>query len=200
MPLPPRTEETVPPYLLFVGLVKPHKNLSGLLRAFAGIATNIPHRLVVVGSHSSLRDVDAEALAMASRLAPRVELIESVPRERLASLMAGASALIQPSFYEGFGFPPLEAMALGTPVIAARAASLPELCGDAAILFDPHSADELAARIRELLADAPLRARLREKGLARAREFRWDTCADRTSDILLEAMDAKPRGHPGRAA
>jgi glycosyltransferase involved in cell wall biosynthesis len=114
--------------------------------------------------------------------------------------MAGASALIQPSFYEGFGFPPLEAMALGTPVIAARAASLPELCGDAAILFDPRSADELAARIRELLADAPLRSRLREKGLARAREFRWDTCADRTSDILLEAMGAKPPGHPGRAA
>jgi glycosyltransferase involved in cell wall biosynthesis len=176
------------PYLLFVGLVKPHKNLVGLLHAFESIASAFPHRLVVVGRHAGLREVDAEALALAARLAPRVELIDSLPRERLAALVAGASVLVQPSFYEGFGLPPLEAMASGTPVIASRAASLPEVCGDAALYFDPSSPAELAARLREVLSDAALRERLRARGLEQARRFPWERCASRTGEILLQAL------------
>jgi glycosyltransferase involved in cell wall biosynthesis len=176
------------PYLLFVGLVKPHKNLAGLLRAFESISSAFPHRLVVVGRHAGLRDVDSEALALAARLAPRVELIDSVPRERLAALVAGATALVQPSFYEGFGLPPLEAMARGTPVISSRAASLPEVCGDAALYFDPASPAELAARLREVLSDGALRERLRARGLEQAGRFTWERCTSRTGEILLEAL------------
>jgi glycosyltransferase involved in cell wall biosynthesis len=193
MPSPASTPvSTIPPYLLFVGLLKPHKNLRGLLRAFESILAEIPHRLVVVGRHAGLGEVDSEAVAMAVRLAPRVELIEDVSRERLASLMAGASLLVQPSFYEGFGLPPLEAMALGTPVLCARAASLPELCGDAALYFDPASHEEIARRIREVLADGALRNRMRASGIERAQRFTWDRCAARTGEILLEALGASP--------
>jgi glycosyltransferase involved in cell wall biosynthesis len=175
------------PYLLFVGLVKPHKNLTGLLRAFEQIAPAIAHRLIVVGRHSGLRGIDAEALALARRLAPRVELIEGVAAETLAGLMAGADLLIQPSFHEGFGLPPLEAMAAGTPVLAARAGALPEVCGDAALYFDPASAADIARCILQALGDDAMRARLRQAGLARARRFPWNACAGATVAVLLAA-------------
>ena len=184
---PAPIDDGAKPYLLFVGLVKPHKNLSGLLRAFEAVSGEIAHRLIVVGRHTGLRDVDSAALEQAARLAPRVELLEDIPRERLAALMAGAALLIQPSFYEGFGLPPLEAMAAGTPVLAASAGALPEVCGDAALYFDPASPREMAQRIREALGDEGLRDRLRERGRERVRAFTWEACAARTGDILLAA-------------
>jgi len=176
-----------PPYLLFVGLVKPHKNLLGLLHAFEAISPMIPHQLIVVGRHTGLRDVDGAALALARRLAPRVLLTESVPRERLADLVAGADLLVQPSFYEGFGLPPLEAMAAGTPVLAARAGAMPEVCGDAALYCDPGSAEDIGRAIREALSNDELRAQLRERGRERARRFPWGACAQATAEILLAA-------------
>jgi glycosyltransferase involved in cell wall biosynthesis len=186
------------PYLLFIGLVKPHKNLRGLLVAFEAIAAMIPHRLIVVGRHTGLRGVDAGALALARRLAPRVELVDSVSRAQLADLVSGADLLVQPSLYEGYGLPPLEAMAAGTPVLAAHAGALPEVCGDAALYCDPGSTADIARRIREALGDAPLRARLRERGLRRARGLTWRACAEATADVLLAAARAAParRGAP----
>lgn len=177
----------VPPYLLFVGLVKPHKNLLGLLRAFEAIAEIIPHRLIVVGRHTGLNGVDDDALTQAARLAPRVELLESISRAQLADLVAGADLLVQPSFHEGFGLPPLEAMAAGTPVLAARAGAMPEVCGEVALYCDPDSTADIARRILEVLSDDGLRARMRERGLERARRFTWDACAQATADILLAA-------------
>ena len=176
-----------PPYLLFVGLVKPHKNLLGLLVAFEAIAPMIPHRLIVVGKHTGVRGVDAAALALARRLAPRVLLMESVPRAQLAELVAGADLLVQPSFHEGFGLPPLEAMAAGTPVLAARAGAMPEVCGDAVLYCDPGSAADIGRGIREALGDDGLRTRLRERGRERARRFTWGACAQATADVLLSA-------------
>jgi len=187
-----------PPYLLFVGLVKPHKNLRGLLSAFESIASMIPHRLIVVGRHTGLRGVDAAALAAAERLAPRVELLENVPQQQLADLVAGADLLVQPSFHEGFGLPPLEAMAAGTPVLAARAGALPEVCGDAALYCDPASAADIGRRILEAVGDEALRKRLRERGLARARTHTWDACAEATAEVLLGA--AAEVGVPGAAS
>jgi len=188
---PPR-DAAATPYLLFVGLLKPHKNLLGLLRAFESIAATVPHRLVAVARHSALRGVDAEALALAQRLAPRVEILDGVSRERLLGLMAGADLLVQPSFYEGFGLPPLEAMALGTPVLSSRAASLPELCGDAAAYFDAAAPGDLAQRLREVLADDALRARMRVRGRERVKQFTWEACAERTAAILLAALRGLP--------
>lgn len=176
-----------PPYLLFVGLIKPHKNLGGLLRAFEAIAASIPHRLIVVGRYAGLRGTDNDALRQARRLAPRVELLESVSQSQLADLVSGADLLVQPSFHEGFGLPPLEAMAAGTPVLVARAGAMPEVCGEAALYCDPGSTADIARGILEVLGDEGLRARMRERGLERARRFTWDACAQATADILLAA-------------
>lgn len=183
-----------PPYLLFVGLVKPHKNLGRLLEAYAAIASLLPHRLVVVGRHAGLRDVDTAALARASELAPRVVVLEDVPRLQLADLVAGADALVQPSLYEGFGLPPLEAMAAGTAVIAARAGALPEVCGDAAHYCDPRSTADIGRAILEVVRDDGLRRRLRQRGRERARRFAWGASVQATADILLAAgADAPTR-------
>jgi glycosyltransferase involved in cell wall biosynthesis len=98
-------------------------------------------------------------------------------------------ALVFPSLYEGFGLPPLEAMALGCPVVAARAASLPEVCGDAALYVDPHSIGSIADGMRRVLDDDALCARLAAAGRARAATMTWRAAAER----LLEALDAAPR-------
>jgi glycosyltransferase involved in cell wall biosynthesis len=182
------------PYLLFVGMLKPHKNLAGLLRAFARIADRIPHRLVVVGKQRGLRGVDRAAIRIASTLGSRVEFLEDVADSELAVLICGADLLIQPSFFEGFGLPPLEAMAAGTPVLVARAGALPEVCGDAAWYCDPDSVADIAFRILELLNDPSLRARLGASGRARAAQFTWERCAAGTSRVLLAAAEAcRPR-------
>lgn len=182
-----RRDSALPPYLVFVGLVKPHKNLLGLLRAFETLIPVIPHRLVVVGRHTGVRDVDSTALAQARRLAPRVELLEDVPLAHLIQIVADADLLVQPSFHEGFGLPPLEAMAAGTPVLAARVGALTEVCGEAAVYCDPRSHVDIAEAIRRIIDDPLLRGRMRDFGLDRARAFTWGACAEATSDALLAA-------------
>lgn len=179
------------PYLVFVGLVKPHKNLLGLLQAFEGLMPLIPHRLVVVGRHTGVRGVDGAALGMAQRLGPRVELQEDLPRSRLIQLVAGADLLVQPSFLEGFGLPPLEAMAAGTPVLASRAGALPEVCGEAALYCDPRSPPDIARSIRRIVGDPQLRDRMRNAGRERARAYTWAACADATSEALLAAWSER---------
>jgi glycosyltransferase involved in cell wall biosynthesis len=175
------------PYLVFVGLVKPHKNLLGLLRAFQSIADRVPHRLIIVGRHSGLREVDQAAIDLARRLAPRVDLRADIALPQLIELVAGAELLVQPSFHEGFGLPPLEAMAVGTPVLASRAGALPEVCGDAAQYCDPDSSTDIARRIVAVLGDAALRDDMRARGLARAKLFSWQRCTNRTSEVVLSA-------------
>jgi glycosyltransferase involved in cell wall biosynthesis len=189
---PPAAQQTPPlhPYILFIGLPKRHKNVGGLLRAFERIMPNFPHRLVIVGRRRGLRRVDASAIEHASRLGDRVEWREHVPENELARLLAGATLVVQPSFTEGFGLPPLDAMACGVPVLAAAAGALPEVCGDAAIYCDPRSPEDIAARMTQILGDAALRARMSIAGRQRAAHFSWALCADRTAAAMLEAADA----------
>jgi glycosyltransferase involved in cell wall biosynthesis len=107
----------------------------------------------------------------------------------LRRYVAWADALVLPSHYEGFGLPPLEAMACGCPAIVSDRASLPEICGDAALYCNPDDADDIAARMLEAATSEATRARLREQGLARAREFTWDRCA-RETVALIERLEA----------
>ena len=189
VPLCVKTSST-PPYLLFVGILKPHKNVAGLVRAFRRISARIPHRLVLVVRRSGLRGIDQEALAEAMSFGGRIDLLENISDETLSALMCGADLLIQPSFSEGFGLPPLEAMATGTPVLAARAGALPEVCGDAAMYCDPGSDEDIAVRILEILGDSRLRARLSAAGRVRAARYTWERCAKRTAETLLDAAAA----------
>jgi glycosyltransferase involved in cell wall biosynthesis len=168
------------PYLVYLGNLKPHKNLPRMLAAFAEIAERVPHDFVLVGPG------DAEALrrALPARLRARVHFPGAVTEPELKAYVAHAAGLVLVSLYEGFGLPPLEAMALGVPALVSRAASLPEVCGEAALYCDPESVSDIARGLHTLLTDESQRAELVARGLRRARELDWDTCADKTSVVL----------------
>ncbi len=177
---PPGPPPEPRPDLLYVGSLKPHKNLPRTLAAFSEVADRVPHDIVLVGPG------DAEPLRreVPARLASRVRFVGLLDEARVKSYVAHASGLVLASLYEGFGLPPLEAMALGVPALVSRAASLPEVCGDAALYCDPTSVPDMANALFTLLGDEAERTRLRERGFARARELDWDTAADKTSALL----------------
>lgn len=170
------------PFMLFVGTLEPRKNISGLLRAFAGAAPAIPHRLVLAGRPGwNMEMIDAEIASLG--LSGRVARTGYVASADLAALYRAADAFLFPSHYEGFGLPVLEAMANGCPVITSLSSSLPEVAGDAALFAAPEDTATLAAAIERLAEDEPLRDALREKGRARARMFTWEECAGATLDV-----------------
>jgi len=173
----PGPEDRPAPYLLAVGTLQPRKNLEAALAAFERLhAGGLEHRLVVAGARG-WRDEALVARLRDSPAAGRIEVAGRVDDAALVALYRGAACLLFPSRAEGFGFPPLEAMACGTPVVAAAAGSLPEVVGDAAPLVEPDDPAGLADAVARVLADpAPWRAR----GLARAGRFSWARCAEQT--------------------
>jgi glycosyltransferase involved in cell wall biosynthesis len=179
-----RTSPEEKPYFIFVGNVKAHKNVAGLVNAFGRVADKIPHHLVIVGKKEGFITGDRTVEASAAELGERVKFTGHVDDALLRRYVASAQALVLPSFYEGFGFPPLEAMACGCPAIVSDRASLPEVCGDAALYCNPDDVEDIAARMLEVAGNEALRAQLREKGLARAREFTWDRCARETLAVI----------------
>jgi glycosyltransferase involved in cell wall biosynthesis len=161
-------------YLLFVGTLTARKNVAGLLEAYGQLLarhTNLP-RLVIAGSAGDDAYSWLEQMK-ASPFAGHVEYLGYVTADRRAELFRGARVFLMPSFEEGFGLPALEAMAAGVPVIASQRGSLPEVVADAGLLIDPTDARALAAAIDSVLADEPLWQNLRQRGLARARQFSW---------------------------
>jgi glycosyltransferase involved in cell wall biosynthesis len=172
------------PYLLFVGNIKPHKNLGALIRAFGLLTEEIQHDLVLVGKKDGFITGDNSSTLEAGKLRGRVHFTGRVEDAVLKQYMAQADALVFPSLYEGFGLPPLEAMAAGCPVISSNAASLPEICGDAALYFDPDSPVDIATKIKLLIGDEVLRNELRAKGAAHARQFSWASCIKQTCRVI----------------
>lgn len=185
-----RHPRTASPYFVYIGNAKPHKNLRTLLDAFAVVRSELDARLVVVGQLDSLRTADADGISRL-REAQAVSHYAHVSTADLRQLLAGAVGLVVPSLYEGFGLPPLEAMASGCPAIVARAASLPEVCGDAALYFDPLDGGELARWMLRLAADSTLRTDLIERGRSRIRLYDPHVTAARVCSML----DAIVRGH-----
>lgn len=175
------------PYILFVGSAKPHKNLGTLLEAFDRLRDTIAHDLIIIGGQEQ-RTVDTMALGVATRLGGRVVTISDADDVTLRRFVAHAAALVLPSLYEGFGLPPLEAMAAGCPTIVSTAASLIEVCGNASLYCDPMDSDDMARQIVRLLGDADLRARLIKAGRTRAVQFDWDVCAARTAAVIERAL------------
>jgi glycosyltransferase involved in cell wall biosynthesis len=188
--IPPSASLHSRPYLLYVGNVKPHKNLARLLEAFAQLSSRIQCDLLILGKNEGFLTEDPRARDEASRLAPRVQLLGALPEERLRQYVSHAEALVLPSLYEGFGLPPLEAMACGCPAIVSRVASLPEVCGDAAVYFNPFDPPSIADAILRVLEEPGLRDTLRCRGLERARRFTWESSAERTLTILEKALAA----------
>lgn len=186
----------VGPYVLFVGGLEPRKNVVGLVRAFA--ASGIDASLVIAGGRvrwfpAEEARIFADARRLPEPVRSRVILTGYVSEPDKRALIAGATALAYPSLYEGFGFPVLEAMAAGTPVLTSNVSSLPEVAGEAALLVDPKDEHAIAEGLRRIVHDEPLRERLIGPGRARAAGFTWEATARATAEVL-HAVAAAARG------
>jgi glycosyltransferase involved in cell wall biosynthesis len=171
------------PFFLYLGAIEPRKNIAGIITAFAAMPKDVD--LVIAGGPGWL-DAPVRDRARSSPARDRIKFLDYVPPADKPALYSAAVALVYPSFYEGFGIPPLEAMACGTPVIASHATSLGEVAGDAGLLVDPHSVEEIAAAMLAVLEDHDLAALMRERGLARARMFDWDASAEALERLFAE--------------
>ena len=179
-----------PPYLLTVGRLQPRKNLEAALDAFTRLSgAGAEHQLVVAGARGWHDDELLERVRT-SPAADRIRVTGRISDDELIALYRGAACFVFPSRFEGFGFPPLEAMACGAPVVSSNRTSMPEVVGDAALLVDPDDAGALASAIGEVLADQALAARLREAGRGRAETFTWRACADATVAAYEAALAA----------
>jgi alpha-1,3-rhamnosyl/mannosyltransferase len=166
-------------YVLYVGTNKPHKNVDALIQAWRRLAP-ASTRLVIAGPEDP-------RFPSARQLYPDdARYLGAVPDEDLPALISGAVCLVFPSLVEGFGLPPLEAMACGTPVLASNRASIPEVVGDAGLLVEP-TVEGIENGMRLMLSDAAMRAEFRRRGLERAARFTWKACAERTLEAWARA-------------
>ena len=178
------------PYVLYAGNIKPHKNLERLIEAFHTLRQDgdLAHvKLLIIGDEISKYAALRRAVHR-YKLHKHVRFFGFVPDKTLAVLYRLARVFVFPSLYEGFGLPPLEAMASGTPVITSDVSSLPEVVGDAALLIDPLDPAAIADAMRRVLMDSDLRETLRQKGLERVREFSWERSVRRVREIYGEVL------------
>ncbi len=174
-------------YCLYYGSTRPNKNLVRLVEAFQLAVSRNPERLkdlhlvLVVRKDRFFREV--EKLVARSRLRDRVRVLDQMPAREQRALLAGSEAFVFPTKYEGFGFPPLEAMREGVPVLAGRSGALPEVCGDAALLVDPFDLDDIAAGILGIVNDEELRETLVARGHDRIGRFDWQRTAEMVRDV-----------------
>jgi len=174
-------------FILYAGNIRPHKNLERLIDSFDQLrrAGFDELKLLIIGDEIS-RYATLRRAVHRHKLHKHVRFFGFVPDHTLAALYRLAAVFVFPSLYEGFGLPPLEAMASGTPVVTSNVSSLPEVVGDAALMVDPYDCEAIAGAIRMLLTDDTLRADLRARGLARAKEFSWAKAAERVREIYAE--------------
>jgi glycosyltransferase involved in cell wall biosynthesis len=176
--------------LLFPGAPIGRKNLEAVLHCMAEASPGTElgtASLDITGARADSFPNHAK-LIRALGIEARVNWLGQVPFDDMPRLVAGASAVVYPSLYEGFGFPPLEAMAVGTPVVASNRASLPEVLGDGALLVDPTDRRGLSEAIEAVLTRPELREELRDRGRRRAREFSWDRCAEMTREVYRDIL------------
>jgi glycosyltransferase involved in cell wall biosynthesis len=177
------------PFILYAGNIKPHKNLERLIEAFHMLRKGGMDqvKLLIIGDEISKYATLRRAVHK-YKLHKHVRFFGFVPDSTLAVLYRLAGVFVFPSLYEGFGLPPLEAMASGTPVITSNVSSLPEVVGDAALLIDPYEPEAIADAMHRVLTDGTLREDLRRKGLARAAGFSWDRSVRRVREIYAEVL------------
>ena len=175
------------PYILFLSTLQLRKNLEGLIIAFRKLKQEypeLPHKLVVVGkpgwkTESILKIIDTNKDV--------VIYLNHISEAHKTEVLTQASALVIPSFYEGFGMQILEAFAANVPVAASRVSSLPEVAGEAAVYFDPHDPVDIKNAIKNILLDKSLADRLRQKGIERLQDFSWEKCARETLEVLQDS-------------
>ena len=187
------------PYLLYVGRTNPQKNIPRLVEAFAVLRGEIQDhpeyrdlRLLIIGDEIS-RYPELRHAVIQSRVEDTVRFLGFVPIDTLRSFYQAASAFVFPSLYEGFGLPPLEAMASGTPVVCSNVSSLPEVVGEAAEIVNPENVFDIARGMREVLLDPARRSLLVERGFQQARRFSWERTAQQVLDAYEEIGSYKKR-------
>ena len=173
-------------YILYVGNLKPHKNVSGLIEGWSHLPDSSRPPLVIVGDKCGAYK-SLQQQVMAAGLEKEVFFSGGLPRDVMPALYKRASAYVQPSWYEGFGLPPLEAMAAGTPVVVSNRGSLPEIAQDAALIFNPADGEELTNVLEAVLTNSNLSRKLTEKGWKRVQEFSWKKTALKTLDAYRMA-------------
>jgi glycosyltransferase involved in cell wall biosynthesis len=183
-------------YLLYLGINKPHKNLTRLLEAWAQVTQHAIRNTLVVAGAWDPRYPEPQQRAETLGLENIVRFLGPVPEADLPALYSAATLFVFPSLYEGFGLPVLEAMACGTPVVCSNTSSLPEVAGDAAIMVNPLDVDELAAAMERVLMDQALREEMTGKGRAQAGRFSWE----RTARETLQVYESVGRGRDQRFA
>ena len=184
----------VRPFILFVGNIKPHKNLGRLIQAYARVCDQIEHDLVIVGKTEGLRSIDSSVFSLAQRLRDRIHFPGYVSSQELESFMTAASLFVLPSLYEGFGLPPLEAMARGVPTAVSDIPVLREVCADASIYFDPYDTDSIARTMLSVLTDRALSRQLATRGRARAKSKTWLRTIEQTESMLSRSL-TEPIAH-----
>ncbi len=183
-------------YILAVGTLEPRKNLIVALNAYGRLPTAVraEYPLILIGMKAWLANEFDKNLAQVSPLieAGQIRLLGYQPREDLAVVMSGALCLVYPSIYEGFGLPPLEAMASGVPVISSDVSSIPEVVGDSGVLIDPHDTDALTDAMHRMIEDTPYRDQMAQKALERSQLFSWRNCVEKTIAVYRQVLNPVP--------
>ena len=184
-------EEFPGKYFLFVGTLEPRKNLRAILGAFALLDTEREHVNLVVVGNIGWKTKDVMSLLKTHRHRFRIHFPGYVDADHLSFIYRNALCLLYPSLYEGFGFPILEAMAHGVPVITSNVSSMPEVAGDAALLVDPNDVEGLAGAMNKILMNGDIRNIMIAKGYERVRKFSWKRCAEETLGIFEKVLSGK---------
>ncbi|HSA92164.1 MAG TPA: glycosyltransferase family 1 protein [Terriglobales bacterium] len=187
------------PFLLYAGNIKPHKNIVRLIEAFSALKTELKKdgklpdlKLIIIGDDLS-QHPDLRRTVIRSGVQHDVRFLGFVPIEVLRTFYDAAKVFVFPSLYEGFGLPPLEAMAHGTPVVTSNVSSLPEVVGNAAVLVNPENVFEIMRALHRALVDQPLRERLKQRGYEQIQRFSWETSVARLIEIYEEVNARRAR-------
>ncbi len=186
------------PFLLYAGRISPHKNVVRIIEAFSALKAELEKeamfpglKLIIIGDELS-KHPDLRRTVVRSRMQNDVRFMGFVPIEMLRIFYDAAKIFVFPSLYEGFGLPPLEAMAHGTPVVTSNTSSLPEVVGNAAVLVNPENVFEIMRALHRVLLDQSLRVKLKTRGYDQAKRFSWDASAQQILRIYHEVADKRP--------
>ncbi len=190
------------PFLLYAGRISPHKNVVRMIEAFSALKTELERdhaypdlKLIIIGDDLS-GNPDLRRTVVRSGVQHDVRFLGFVPIEVLRIFYDEAKIFVFPSLYEGFGLPPLEAMAHGTPVVTSNVSSLPEVVGNSAVLVNPENVFEIMRALHRVLMDQPLRARMKECGYQQASKFSWEASVKRILSAYRQIVPAGPTGQP----